>query len=140
VAEQELALLLAVARPIPSLDAQVKGGAWVRGMLTQVCGKTLGILGTGAIGRRMAQLGSGIGIPVLAWSYHPDQAAAQRLGFRYVPTMAEVLCQADVVSLHLRYTPETENIIGAPELALMKPTAIFIKYGARAAGGPDGAV
>ena len=56
VAEQGLALLLAVARKVPSLDAQVKGGAWVRGMLTQVCGKTLGILGTGAIGLRLAQL------------------------------------------------------------------------------------
>jgi D-3-phosphoglycerate dehydrogenase len=126
VAEQGLALLLAVARKIPNLDAEVKRGAWVRGMLTQVCGKTLGIIGTGAIGLRMAQLGSGIGMSVLAWSLHPNQAAAQRIGFRYVPTMADVLRQADVVSLHLRYTPHTEGIIGAQELALMKPTAIFL--------------
>lgn len=126
VAEQGLTLLLAVARKVPSLDAQVKRGAWVRGMLTQVCGKTLGILGTGAIGRRMAQLGIGIGMSVIAWSYHPNQAAAQSIGFRYMPTMADVLRQADVVSLHLRYTPETEGIIGAQELALMKPTAIFV--------------
>ncbi len=60
VAEQGLALLLAVARKIPSLDAQVKRGEWARGMLTQVCGKILGIIGTGAIGLRMAQLGRGI--------------------------------------------------------------------------------
>lgn len=126
VAEQGLTLVLAVARKVPGLDAEVKRGAWVRGMLTQVCGKTLGIIGTGAIGLRMAQLGKGIGMSVLAWSFHPNQAAADRIGFRYVPTMADVLRQADVVSLHLRSTPDTERIIGAQELALMKPTAIFV--------------
>ena len=126
VAEQGLALLLAVARQVPSLDTQVKRGEWVRGMLTQVCGKTLGIIGTGAIGLRMAQLGKGIGMPVMAWTFHPDPATAEAIGFRYVPAMADVLRQADIVSLHLRYSPETEHIIGARELALMKPTAIFI--------------
>lgn len=126
VAEQGLALMLAVARKVPCLDAQVKRGEWVRGMLTQLCGKTLGIIGTGAIGLRMAQLGLGIGMSVLAWSYHPNQEAAKRLGFRYVPSMVDVLRQADVVSLHLRYTPETAGLIGAQELALMKPTAILI--------------
>lgn len=68
---------------MPNLDARVKGGEWVRGMLTQVCGKTLGIIGTGAIGLRMAQLGKGIGMSVLAWSFHPNQAAAHSIGFRY---------------------------------------------------------
>ena len=126
VAEQGLALLLAVARHVPSLDAQVKRGTWVRGMLTQVCGKTLGVIGTGAIGLRMAQLGRGVGMSVLAWSFHPNLAAAQRIGFRYVPTMADVLREADVVSLHLRSTPDTERIIGAQEFALMKSTALFL--------------
>jgi phosphoglycerate dehydrogenase-like enzyme len=126
VAEQGLALLLAVARKIPSLDAQVKRGEWARGMLMQVCGKILGIIGTGAIGLRMAQLGRGIGMSVLAWSFHPNLAAAQTIGFRYVPTMADVLREADVVSLHLRSTPDTERIIRAQEFALMKSTALFL--------------
>jgi phosphoglycerate dehydrogenase-like enzyme len=126
VAEQGLALMLAVARKIPFIDAQVKRGEWVRGMLTQLAGKTLGILGTGAIGLRMAQLGKGIGMQVIAWTYHPDPAKATALGFRYLPTMAEVLQEADVVSLHLRYSPDTDRILGANELALMKPTALFV--------------
>ena len=126
VAEQGLALMLAVARKIPFIDAQVKRGEWVRGMLTQLAGKTLGVLGTGAIGLRMAQLGKGIGMHVIAWTYHPDPVQAEALGWRYLPTMAEVLQQADVVSLHLRYSPDTEHIIGAKELALMKPTALFV--------------
>jgi D-3-phosphoglycerate dehydrogenase len=118
--------MLAVARQIPSLDAQVKRGEWARGMLTQLAGKTLGILGTGAIGLRMAQLGKGIGMQVIAWTYHPNPTAAEALGFRYVPAMEDVLQQADVVSLHLRYSPTTERIIGSTELALMKPTALFV--------------
>jgi phosphoglycerate dehydrogenase-like enzyme len=126
VAEQGLALLLAVARKLPALDAQVKRGEWVRGMLTQLCGKTLAIIGTGVIGLRMAQLGKGIGMHVIAWSYHPDPVKAEAVGFRYVATMADALREADVVSLHLRYSPDTERIIGADELALMKPTALFI--------------
>jgi len=95
-------------------------------MLMQLADKTLGVLGTGAIGLRMAQLGKGIGMHVIAWTYHPDPLAAKAFGFRYLPTMADVLKQADVVSLHLRYSPETEHIIGAKELALMKPTALFV--------------
>jgi D-3-phosphoglycerate dehydrogenase len=126
VAEQGLALMLAVARKLPRLDAQVKRGEWVRGMLSQLCGKTLAIIGTGVIGLRMAQLGKGIGMHVIAWSYHPNPMKAEAVGFRYVPTMADALRDADVVSLHLRYSPDTEHIIGADELVLMKPTALFI--------------
>jgi D-3-phosphoglycerate dehydrogenase len=126
VAEQGLALMLAVARKISVLDAQVKRGEWVRGMLTQLAGKTLGILGTGVIGMRMAQLGKGIGMEVIAWTYHPDPAKAEALGLRYLPALTDVLQQADVVSLHLRYSPATEHLIGAKELALMKPTALLI--------------
>jgi D-3-phosphoglycerate dehydrogenase len=126
VAEQGLALMLALARKVPFLDAQVKRGEWVRGMLTQLAGKTMGILGTGAIGLRMAQLGKGIGMSVLAWTYHPDPMKAEAAGLRYVEAMTDVLRQADVVSLHLRYSPATEHLIGAKELALMKPTALLI--------------
>jgi phosphoglycerate dehydrogenase-like enzyme len=126
VAEQGLALMLAVARKIPFIDAQVKRREWVRGMLTQLAGKTLGILGTGVIGLRMAQLGKGIGMHVIAWTYHPDPVKAAAVGFRYLPTLSDILQRADVVSLHLRYSPDTEHMIGAKELALMKPTALLV--------------
>jgi len=126
VAEQGLALMLALARKVALLDAQVKRGEWVRGMLMQLCGKTLAILGTGVIGMRMAQLGKGIGMDVIAWTYHPDHSKAEAVGFRYVPTMADALREADVVSIHLRYSPDTEHIIGAAELSLMKPMALLI--------------
>ncbi|MBI4640100.1 MAG: phosphoglycerate dehydrogenase [Candidatus Tectomicrobia bacterium] len=126
VAEQALALMLAVARRIPQIDAQIKRGEWVRGMLTQLRGKTLGIVGTGAIGLRMAELGRGIGMEVIAWTLHPSEEKAQMFGFSYLPSLETLLQEADVVSLHMRLSDETQRMIGAKEFALMKPTSIFI--------------
>jgi D-3-phosphoglycerate dehydrogenase len=125
VAEGTLALMLATARKIPSLDAAVKAGEWPRGMVGALYGKTLGILGTGAIGARMAQLGRGIGMNVIAWSFHPNEALATEIPLRYV-SKEELLQTADVVSVHVRLTPATEKMIGRAELALMKPTALLL--------------
>src|SRR5579872_4891791 len=72
IAEHALALMLAVARRIPQLDAEVRSGAWPRGRMTQLSGKTLGIIGLGAIGQKFAMLGQAIGMQVLVWTIHPD--------------------------------------------------------------------
>jgi len=121
IAEHALALMLAVGRRIPRLDAQTRAGEWPRGQMTQLHGKTLGIIGLGAIGRKFARLGEGIGMRVIAWTMHPDPA----LGFRLVD-LDELLRTSDVVSMHLRLSEQTRGMLGARELALMKPTAIFI--------------
>jgi D-3-phosphoglycerate dehydrogenase len=121
IAEHALALMLAVARRIPRLDAQTRGGEWPRGHMTQLHGKTLGIIGLGAIGRKFASLGQGIGMRVIAWTMHPDPS----LGFTLVDR-DELLRTSDVVSLHLRLSEQTRGFLGARELAMMKPTAIFI--------------
>ncbi len=68
VAEHAIALMLAVARRIPKIDREMRTGAWPREMLTQLLGKTLGVFGTGAIGRRVIALGRALGMEVLAWS------------------------------------------------------------------------
>jgi D-3-phosphoglycerate dehydrogenase len=125
VAEGTLTLMLAAARKVPALDAATKAGQWPRGMVTQLLGKTLGVLGTGAIGAQVARLGKGIGMNVIAWSFHPNQALADELGLRYV-SRVELLRTADVVSVHVRLTPETTGMIGRAELATMKPTALLI--------------
>jgi D-3-phosphoglycerate dehydrogenase len=121
IAEHALALMLAVARRIPRLDAQTRAGEWPRGQMTQLHGKTLGIIGLGAIGRKFARLGEGIGMRVIAWTMHPDPA----LGFTLVD-LDELLRTSDVVSMHLRLSEQTRGMLGARELAIMKPTAIFI--------------
>jgi D-3-phosphoglycerate dehydrogenase len=121
IAEHALALMLGVARRIPRLDAQTRAGAWPRGQMTQLHGKTLGIIGLGAIGRKFARLGEAIGMRVIAWTMHPDPS----LGFTLVE-FDELLRSSDAVSLHLRLSDQTRGLIGAREFGLMKPGAILI--------------
>ena len=128
VAEHALTLMLAVARKITVLDAEMRKGRWPREMLTQLLGKTLGVFGMGAIGSRMVALGRGIGMSVLGWSAHGDDARIRAAGARPA-SKDEILKTADVVSLHVRLTPETRGFIGKKDLALMKPTAILVNTG-----------
>jgi phosphoglycerate dehydrogenase-like enzyme len=125
MAEHSLALLLAVARQIPKIDAQTRLGQWPRGFVSQMAGKTVGVLGLGAIGRRFAQIAGGIGMHVIAWTMHPNTTLASQWGVRLVDK-DELFRTADVVSLHLRLSPETKGTIGRREFEMMKPTAIFI--------------
>jgi len=121
IAEHSLALMLAVARRIPRIDAEVRQGRWPGGQATQMHGKTLGIIGLGAVGRQFARLGTGIGMRVIAWTMHPDPA----LGFELV-SLDDLLRSSDVVSLHLRLSGVTRGFIGKPELEKMKPASILI--------------
>lgn len=121
IAEHSLALMLAVARRIPRLDAEVRHGGWPRGQASQMYGKTLGILGLGAVGRQFARLGEGIGMRVIAWTMHPNPALAVEL-----VSLDDLLRSSDVVSLHLRLSAETRGFIGKPEIEKMKPSAILI--------------
>jgi D-3-phosphoglycerate dehydrogenase len=113
--------MLAVARRIPLLDAEVRQGGWPGGQAAQMHGKTLGIIGLGAVGRRFARLGTGIGMRVIAWTMHPDPA----LGFELF-SLDDLLRSSDVVSLHLRLSAETRGFIGKHEFEKMKSSAIFI--------------
>lgn len=121
IAEHSLALMLAVARRIPHRDAEVRQGRWPRGEASQMHGKTLGIIGLGAVGRQFARLGAGIGMRVIAWTMHPNPA----LGFELVP-LDDLLRSSDVISLHLRLSPETRGFIGKREIDKMKLSAILI--------------
>jgi D-3-phosphoglycerate dehydrogenase len=85
----------------------------------------MGVIGTGAIGSRMVQISRGIGMKVLAWTLHPTDERATQLGLRYVD-LDTLLKESDVVSLHVRLSPQTRGLIGARQLELMRPTAIFI--------------
>ncbi len=128
VAEHALTLMLAVGRKITLLDSEVHKGRWPREMLTQLYGKTLGVFGMGAIGARLAALGRGIGMRVLGYSALGDEARIRAAG-AHPAGKDEILQTADVVSLHVRLTPETRNFIGRKELGLMKRTAILVNTG-----------
>ncbi len=119
VAEHTLALMLAVARRIPQIDREMRGGAWPRELLTQLYGKTLGVFGLGRIGSRVAALASGIGMTVLKWGARAGDAREKE----------HILATSDVVTLHLRLSPETRGFLGARDLAAMKPGAILVNTG-----------
>jgi D-3-phosphoglycerate dehydrogenase len=125
VAEHTIALMLAAMRRLPALDREVRGGQWPRGLLFQARGKTLGLLGLGAIGSRVAAMAGALGMTVLAWTLRPDDGRAAAAGARAVPLEA-LLREADVVSLHLRLTAETRGFLGPDRLGLMKPTAFLV--------------
>ena len=125
VAELTIGLMFGLVRSIPISDARLRQGTWQHVEGPELAGKTLGLLGLGAIGQYVAGLGLGLGMRVIAWSYSADPARAQRLGVELVER-DEVFRRADVVSVHLRNTPEVRGIVGRRELALMKPSAYLI--------------
>jgi phosphoglycerate dehydrogenase-like enzyme len=117
-----------VGRKITTLDAEMRKNKWPRELLTQLHGKTLGVFGMGTIGARVAALGKAIGMEVLAWSAQGDQGRIRAAGA--TPASKEdILARADVVSLHIRLSPETRGFLGRKELATMKPTAILVNTG-----------
>jgi len=91
-----------------------------------VFGKTLGLIGAGKVGQAVARRAGGFGMTILYYDPHRlSEADETRLGLTYAP-MDEVLAGADVVTVHALYTPETFHLIGASELARMKPTAYLV--------------
>jgi len=125
VAEHALALMLAVARQITQLNREVRNGGWPRGLVQQLFGKTLGTVGLGAIGSHLATLARGIGMRVIAWTFHPSQERAEECGVEFV-SLDDLFRKADVISIHVRLSDKTENLIGKKQLDLMKPTAILV--------------
>ena len=121
IAEHALGLLLAVARRIPQVDAATRRGEWPRGQSVELRGKTCGVIGLGAIGGEFARLAGGIGMRVIAWTMHPKP----RPGVEFVD-LDELFRTSDVISLHLRLSPETTGLVGAREFGLMKRNAILI--------------
>jgi D-3-phosphoglycerate dehydrogenase len=128
VAEHAIALMLAVSRRIPQIDREMRAGKWPREMLSQALGKTLGVFGTGRIGERVIEIGRALGMTVLAWSARGDHAHVERLGARPA-TKDEILRDADVVSLHVRLTPETRGFLSKKDLGAMKKTAFLVNTG-----------
>jgi len=121
VAEHALALLLTVAHRIVQQDSAVRAGTWPRGDAGLLQGKIVGVVGLGAIGRRFAELSRGIGMRVLAWSFHPKAIDGIEL-----VSLETLLSTSDVVSLHVRLSDKTERMIGQREFERMKPGAILI--------------
>ncbi len=126
VAEMALAMMLALARRLPAANAAMQAGQWqgVRGAF-QLWGKTLGVVGLGAIGRTLTRYAQALGMSVLAADSRRDIDFAVQHGISYVD-LGTLLARSDVVSLHCPLTPATSGIINEKSLSQMKPTALLI--------------
>jgi phosphoglycerate dehydrogenase-like enzyme len=118
-------LILAALRQIAAEDQGMRHGRWQTTVGTTLHGKTLGLFGLGRIGRRMAEIGTAFGMPVIAWSQNLTDAAAASVGVRRVDK-STLLRESDVLSIHVVLSDRTHNAIGAAELALMKRSAILV--------------
>lgn len=125
VAEHAIALAMVVAKRVLQNDRLVREGAWARDPVGQLYGKTLGVVGAGPIGKRAAELGRGLGMDVVAWTYRPDEAWGARAGVRWAP-LAEVMRTADVVTVHVRLSERSRGLLDRPLLESMKPGAILV--------------
>lgn len=119
------ALILAGARHITAEAAAVRGGGWQRTLGDDIAGKTLGIIGLGNLGSKVAKVALAFGTQVIAWSQNLNAERAAAVGATLV-SKDELLRQADIVSIHLVLSDRTRGLIGARELALMKPDARLI--------------
>ena len=125
VADFALGLILCCARKLPENLAEVRRGGWARHEGVDLPGKTLGIVGLGAIGKEVAQRALGFRMRVLANDLALDRPFADKHGISYV-SLEDLLRQSDFVSLHLFLDAASRHLINDERLALMKPTAFLI--------------
>ena len=120
------ALILGLARHLPEEVANVRHGRWQTTIGADLSGATLGILGLGKIGARVAQVGRAFGMDVLAWSPNLTQARAEEAGATLAPSK-EALCEAaDFLTLHLVLSDRSRGIIGEAELRRMRRSAYLV--------------
>jgi D-3-phosphoglycerate dehydrogenase / 2-oxoglutarate reductase len=126
VSEHAMGLALALARRIVTFSRQTRGGGWdnaAAGHIHRIRGQTMGVVGCGRIGQATGAKSLALGMHVVAFDKY-----AQRVpnGFELVATLDELLERADIVSVHLPPTPETEGLVGEAQLRRMKPTAFLV--------------
>lgn len=124
-AELAWGLLLALARQIPREDRELRTGRWQTSVGLGLAGKTLGILGLGSIGQQVARIGAAFGMKLVAWSQNLDAARAEAAGARRVEK-ERLFEESDVLTIHLVLSERTRGLVGARELALMKPSALLV--------------
>jgi phosphoglycerate dehydrogenase-like enzyme len=119
------ALILALVRNVPREDAAVRAGGWQQSLGIELEGKTLGLLGLGRIGARVARIGAAFGMELVAWSQNLTVERAAEHSTTLV-TRDELFATADVLTIHLVLSERTLGIVGSRELLLMKPTAYLV--------------
>ncbi|MFZ4620060.1 MAG: NAD(P)-dependent oxidoreductase [Bacteroidota bacterium] len=129
VAELAMGLLLALDRRIPDNVVDLRNGKWNKSEYSKadgIFGKTVGVIGAGQIGKEFIKRAKSFGMNVVVWSRSMTKEKADSLGASFAPTIAELIPQCDVVSVHLALKPETKKIITKELIDMMKPRAVFL--------------
>jgi phosphoglycerate dehydrogenase-like enzyme len=124
-AEHTWAMILAAARNLPAEERSMRAGGWQVGVGSGLHGKTLGLLGLGRLGARAAKVGQAFGMETIAWSQNLTVEKAAEHGVTAV-SKEDLFARADVLSIHLVLSDRSRGLVGAAELAAMKPTAILV--------------
>jgi D-3-phosphoglycerate dehydrogenase len=125
-AELTLALIVAARRNVALEAERMRRGEWPCTLSHRLRGSTLGIFGLGAIGQLVAQGGRGLGMDILVWGQSSSMEKAAAAGYAGAAGKSELFERSDVLSLHVRLTRDTRGIVGAHDLAQMKPTALIV--------------
>jgi D-3-phosphoglycerate dehydrogenase len=127
VAEYTFALLLAAVRRLTLADKHVREGKfdWRPFTGSELAGKTLGVVGTGAIGCRVAEIGRAFRMRVMGFDKYPNPTRAEEVGLKYA-RLETLLRESDVVTLHVTLTSETEKLLGKKQIATMKNGAVIV--------------
>ena len=125
VAELTLGLMIVLARRVVEADHAIRNGSWKPLMGVLLAGKTLGIVGLGRIGKRVAELVQPLSMSILAYEPFADGSFVTKYQIGLV-SLSELFSQADIVSLHIPLLPETRGLVSRELFALMKPTALLI--------------
>lgn len=131
VVELTFGLMIALCRRLPAIDRGIREGGWPQHVGSELSGKTLGIIGLGAIGSRVAEVAQAFGMEVCAWSPRLTADRARRHGVASLP-LPDLMARADFVSVHVRSLPATKGLVSRELIGLMKPGAVFVNT-ARAA-------
>jgi phosphoglycerate dehydrogenase-like enzyme len=124
-AELTWALILAAVKELPAEAASMREGGWQRGVGGDLHGRTLGLLGLGRLGSRVARVGQAFGMETIAWSQNLTQERAAEHDVTAVGK-DELFARSDVLSVHLVLSDRTRGLVGAEQLAAMKPTALLV--------------
>jgi phosphoglycerate dehydrogenase-like enzyme len=125
VAELTIGLMLSLLRSIPMSDARMKAGGWERRQGAELEGKTLGVIGTGRIGKLVTRFALAMDMKVIGHDAFPDAGFAATPGFRYAPP-PELLASSDIVTLHCPHTPGEKPLIDRQAVAAMRKGAFLV--------------
>lgn len=124
--EMTWGLILSLTRNIPTEERNMREGRWQTTLGVDIKGKVLGIIGLGRIGSQVAIIGKAFGMKVIAWSENLTDQRCAEIGVVRAMSREELLRAADVISIHMKYSERTHALVGAEELALMKPAAFLV--------------